>query len=322
MDTLQEQAIACIARSNLSHFADSLVDLLRPSICVLPRSLSEQDLEIGASKIGGTPDLPLNVAWPEYQGVPLPFYAQIRCTDLAPSDSEGSLPHEGVLYFFYDVNAAFYAAHQDPWARRRKKTSPPPGSWRVLSEAGLVPYPHECWRVLYWAGELSQLRQTIFPPSLAEYLRYTCCPVTFVPEIMLPGYGSARLGHLGLSYGTFEAEEDLAHYQELEEQLHRLSGSALMHGIRLLGYPDDSDDEREQACEEYSRALGWHTLQSTERNSDSEWILLLQIDCNRFDVHGGTNMDQADGLVIYFWIRRDALLRLHFDHVWALSYAY
>ena len=105
MNHLKEQAIASIRRSGLHPITDDVIDLLRSSIRLGTHAVAEQSLLIGASKIGGTPDLSPEVRWPEYQGMPLPFYAQIRCADLVAFDQESVLPQSGWLYFFYDPEA-------------------------------------------------------------------------------------------------------------------------------------------------------------------------------------------------------------------------
>ena len=62
----------------------------------------------GKSKWWGFPDLPEDLDWPavplvdegeEYDD-PLTFICQIRCDELAPFDTEGLLPHSGMLWFF------------------------------------------------------------------------------------------------------------------------------------------------------------------------------------------------------------------------------
>ena len=64
------------------------------------------------SKWWGDPDLPENMQYPtmtveedgeEYE-YPLTFICQINCEDIAPFDTEGRLPHEGMLYFFGAVD--------------------------------------------------------------------------------------------------------------------------------------------------------------------------------------------------------------------------
>ena len=64
----------------------------------------------GKSKWWGAPDLPAGSPYPvltldeEDDCEPLTFLCQIRCEDLAEVDSEGLLPHEGMLYFFAAVD--------------------------------------------------------------------------------------------------------------------------------------------------------------------------------------------------------------------------
>ena len=84
----------------------------------------------GQSKWWGEPDMPEELDWPEvtvtdengetYQD-PLTFVCQIRCADIAALDTEGLLPHEGILYFFAaldyflgDIDAPAYPG-MGPW---------------------------------------------------------------------------------------------------------------------------------------------------------------------------------------------------------------
>jgi uncharacterized protein YwqG len=226
--------------------------------------------------------------------MPLPFYAQIRCADLVAFDQESVLPQSGWLYFFYDPEA------EDEDKRH----------WSLKK----VPYPPKSWRVLYDRGEASQLKRTVAPASLSEWSRYGCCAVTFSPEIQLPEQGCGRLRPLGLSYGTDGVEEALSRYRVLTDQLRSLSVSDSRDGIRMLGYPDEMGDGMEERCETYSLALEWHHQHAAE--ADTEWILLLQIDCNEAEIHGATKMSRGDWFAIYFWIRRDALARRDFEQVW------
>jgi len=66
------------------------------------------------SKWWGNPDLPPQVEYPtmkimdeesgEEMDYPLTFICQIDCSDIAPFDTEGKLPHEGMLYFFAAID--------------------------------------------------------------------------------------------------------------------------------------------------------------------------------------------------------------------------
>ena len=58
----------------------------------------------GQSKWWGAPDLPLDMDYPcASDGEPLLFVCQIRLEDIAQYDTEGLLPHTGMLYFFADM---------------------------------------------------------------------------------------------------------------------------------------------------------------------------------------------------------------------------
>jgi uncharacterized protein YwqG len=66
----------------------------------MDRALGE--LKPGASRFGGVPDLPPGVAWPDRDGVPMEFIAQIRLADVAGLDPLHRLPPTGSLLFFYN----------------------------------------------------------------------------------------------------------------------------------------------------------------------------------------------------------------------------
>lgn len=102
MPAMEERALELIHNSGLPRIADQLTGLLMYSIRLKTHSVQESELAIGASKIGGTPDLPPGRAWPEWEdGTPFLFIAQINLSEIAAYDREGALPHTGMLYFFY-----------------------------------------------------------------------------------------------------------------------------------------------------------------------------------------------------------------------------
>lgn len=56
----------------------------------------------GFSKIGGHPELPLGVLWPQGEGGPLAFVCQIDLETVQAGDALGGLPNTGRLYLFFD----------------------------------------------------------------------------------------------------------------------------------------------------------------------------------------------------------------------------
>ena len=72
------------------------------------------------SKWWGDPDMPENMQYPTMEvteegetfDYPLTFVCQINCEDIAQFDTEGKLPHEGMLYFFAAVDD--YIGYESP----------------------------------------------------------------------------------------------------------------------------------------------------------------------------------------------------------------
>jgi len=67
---------------------------------------TESVLQNRNSGLGGVPDLPPDVAWPERDGKPLHFLGQINLAELPASDVR--IPRKGLLAFFFDVS-------EQPW---------------------------------------------------------------------------------------------------------------------------------------------------------------------------------------------------------------
>lgn len=82
----------------LERFREQIRGMARQGFLLKTEVCKDGDLRLGASKIGGLPDLPAGVSWPNYQGgKPLAFLAQINLSDLRV-DCE--LPQSGMLSFF------------------------------------------------------------------------------------------------------------------------------------------------------------------------------------------------------------------------------
>ncbi len=69
---------------------------------------TQKAIQSTGSKLGGRPALPRDCAWPRHtdgQGnnIPLPFLLQLNCEELVTYDLDQRLPHQGMLYLFYDI---------------------------------------------------------------------------------------------------------------------------------------------------------------------------------------------------------------------------
>jgi len=92
--------LTALRDAQLDAYVDALQPLMRSAIAVVPREVTAKDRGVGASRIGGTPDLPAGLPWPADGEGSLPFVAQLDLEALAPFDVERMLPHDGLLLFF------------------------------------------------------------------------------------------------------------------------------------------------------------------------------------------------------------------------------
>jgi uncharacterized protein (TIGR02996 family) len=106
-----------LAQHNCPELKDPLLRLARPALRLVKTEADDNNLPVGASKIGGLPDLPPDAAWPEgrecratynldTEGVERPagFLCQINLAEIAGTQAARVLPDRGLLSFFSYVN--------------------------------------------------------------------------------------------------------------------------------------------------------------------------------------------------------------------------
>lgn len=181
-------------------------------------------LPLGASRLGGLPDLPPGTAWPELDGVPMEFVAQLRLDELAGLDPLGRLPAEGSLAFFQ--NSQFVHNDMDPDAKACAVLFAP-GPASGLERA--VPPRVE------WKSEFSptpQLAPFVFGLATVEAAAFEDLPEAkspFVPAALARAWGSvmgasrdqlrpADAGHHLLGY-VHDSDYAGAHVHGADDQL-------------------------------------------------------------------------------------------------------
>jgi hypothetical protein len=249
--------------------------LVRPALRLqLERDEDEDDEQeprpTGESRLGGCPDLPASQAWPELDGTPLVFVAQLDLAALARHPQAGELPDHGLLSFFYDPM--------------------PLGNW--LSHSVCVLH----------LTDMQALARRPVPESVPRLKAHT---IDVVPERQFPGIESSffyeslipepqrPIDFEALANLVFEMSE-----ADHERPIHQLLGCAA--SIQGDPYLDVEISTREQGWE------GWQegspeTQQLRERAL--HWRLLLQIDA----VQDDELLLNQDGGFFYFWIPDDAL---------------
>ncbi len=277
MDKARVQA--AFAAAGLERLTKDIDLLSRSSIRLYASPVDESALQVGESKLGGVPDLPAGVSWPEWKGLPQSFIAQIRLDEARPYDVNHLLPPRGMLWFFYDAQQETFG--DDPADR---------GGWRIF----------------FKDGDPGQLQRTAAPAKLPATSRFHPCSVRFASEITLTQQPLLEIP--GLEWTEAEQKQ----YDGLLSTFPDAADHAAIHH-RLLGYPDTLQDDMRLQCQLLSHGV---TDESDPRaaalsKSAMDWLLLLQIDS---DEHAGMNWGNSG--MLYYWIERTNLQQQRFDDTW------
>src|SRR5688572_4066318 len=100
VDALREQ----LRVYGLERLEDKIVQLAKPAIKLIPYRVDDNAVLIGASKLGGNPDLPPDFQWKYHGDKPLTFIGQFKLSEIASYDKNKELPETGMLYFFYEAD--------------------------------------------------------------------------------------------------------------------------------------------------------------------------------------------------------------------------
>src|SRR5579859_156963 len=95
---------AALTANGLSAYTDMVGRLALPSLRLTSTPTPDGAIPVGASRLGGLPDLPPEEPWPAMKSAPMSFVGQIRLQDAHALDGGAALPAEGLLSFFYDAS--------------------------------------------------------------------------------------------------------------------------------------------------------------------------------------------------------------------------
>lgn len=165
---------------------------------------------LGASRLGGVPDLPPGVAWPERDGVPMEFIAQIRLADV----SDPRLPAAGSLAMFYNAQWSTTDMERDAACCAAIFHDGP-------DEALVRAVPPR----VEWKSEFSEV------PQVAPFI-HGLASVRFEPAVSLPG---------GVSPYITAPLTDF--WQDFQSEHHAALSGSDDSSTRsyLLGYVDEQD---------------------------------------------------------------------------------
>ena len=269
-----------LVNAGLERVADKLVGLAQKCVRLETDPSSEKDIPLGASKIGGLPDLPEQLGWPCWNNVPLSFLCQINLKDLSEYSCCSYLPTAGWFFFFYD---------------------PEQRTW------GFDPNDKDSWRVIFHAGELSGLSRRDEP--LGDFEPYQPCKVLFHESISFPEWNGLEVGNLLL-------DDELDKYIDFIEGF---SESHLCCSEnQILGHPNPMQGDMRLGCQLVSNGIycGDEKGYLDKRRKSLEpgakdWQLLLQLDSDE-----NAEMMLGDCGRLYFWIKEQDVFDRNFTDAW------
>lgn len=302
--------IEIINSKEFSSIKDKIIPLLKPSIRIRTGNVPEEKLKIEESKIGGSPDLPKDLNWPEIENekLPLSFIAQFKMSELVQYDEENALTSTGMLYIFYDTIRAIINGHDNDY--------------------------NEVSMIIYLDVEPEELVRTPPPKQLVDIRNdlwdagtFKTCAVTFTKESVFPKSDSFYIKDLGLNQIEHERyiqllQEISKFYNRKEDLMPRLP-TYITH--RLLGYSDGiTDNNMEFDCQLQLEGTPWREIikgayvnldesnQLKIKEKSKNWRLLFQIDSDHKAQTSWGDVGQ-----IYFWIQNDKLLARDFSITYA-----
>lgn len=263
---LDPEQIAASLRERFGH-------LLKPAV-----HLRARDGAAGFSRLGGLPVWPMHFAWPEFNGKPLAFLAQIDLSEIHAA-LPSFLPATGRLYFFYDQE-------QSVW--------------------GFDPKDAEAWRVLYFNGDPAEC----FPRTAPRGLDPACI---YREKFVAPKRIDLLPDHESLGK-ELEPEDVWDAYLDLRSEPF---GDDAPHQMLGYPAPVQGPD-MELECQLASNGLycgdetGYKSPRAAELKAGAaDWKLLLQLDSD-----DDTGWMWGDVGTIYFWVREQDARHGDFSKVW------
>lgn len=256
-------------------------DLVAVSPLVVPAVRMRVSRTPTRSHIGGDPNLPADMPWPERNGRRLTLLARVSLSEVQQAQRLTWLPHEGALLFFYDVD-------EQPWGFDPKDR----GGAAVLLMPDL-PAP-----------------VTVFEEAGARGSVLGARNVAFHPVDSLPSLERAQ-AH-GLLMDLSNAETDA--YFQLPP---RMYGPGPEHQVGGWPAPIQADEMEFEAQLAWSgistdEVSGADATDAARHEAVAkDWRLLLQLDSDG-------DMMWGDAGMLYFWVRKQEAAAGRFDNAWAI----
>ena len=301
-----------LAQANLGQHADALAHWHSPAALIDYVELGDAGWgapgqpgapALADSRFGGWPDMPQGEAWPQWEGRPMAFIAQINLAQAHAAQPGLALPSSGLLQFFLGSEDGEVEADEEDGT---------PAYFLIDSLAGERHDP-SAWRVRLL-------------PATAQLVRLPC-PDSPLPERLKPcgmrftAGGLALPGEDSMAYELLQRSLPAADFGRYNDVLDGLTPEEAEDDEppreQLMGYPQlYQNTPPELMCEQAKRGedpYEWPDLASPEgldlQEAASRWGLLLQL---------GDSEETGLSCLgrIYFYGLRSAMAQGDFSSVW------
>ncbi len=231
------------------------------------------------SKLGGKPFANANeFGWPQSNGRPMAFLAQLNLAELAKVHKYEWLGNEGTLLFFYDVE-------EMPWGFDPKDR----GKWNVLLQRN--PNAH-----------------IEFPEDLNESLRLEEKHLQPTLVSLFPDADHPAVDALGLT------DEEIDLYIEItspsDKVLHQVGGFP----SPIQGNNMELESQLASNGIYLGDSKGYQSVEAKKLGAGAkDWHLLFQ-----FDSDDDIDVMWGDSGTIYFWVQEQKSMQNEFDNCWLI----
>jgi len=260
-----------------------LEEVAEPCLRFRTQLILENDLRIGSSKLGGSPDLPTGIPWPTWHGRPLDFLLQLDLSEIPRNLKDDLLPGRGWLYFFYDIES-------NPWGFD-------------VSDRGSS-------RVLFFEGGRKALGRRARPDSADAKLE--SCNLSFFEGIYLDW--------VSIEDEKMESDlHDLCQREDLRGALAEISGHQILGSTDGIQRSYEEMQRQSQFVSNgiYMGGGGGPVFDEIKAKQLEpgirDWRLLLELGSDE-----NAGLAWTDHGRLYFWIREEDLRNSDLYNVWVL----
>lgn len=245
---------------------EKIIKLIKPAIGLLTIKMESDNLKIGASKIGGKPDLPKDVSWPRLNDSDLVFCAQYNISELKKCDVENLLPEKGMFYIFIGIS----------------------GEWNEFSIE-----QKDC--KIFFIENLEDLERKEYPTTLNVEGKVEPAEIQFFESLTIPDDENYKLIDFDEKYEDFyfhfyqDTEEYIAEeLNDLADNMHQILGED--KSVQSSVVYEFSRNELNISDEEYLEK--WTEILKNSKTFSN----LIQLDC--FD--SNTNLSKFGGSGVFY----------------------